>query len=195
VDEAPLRLFVAIPVAPGALEACRALIDEVRAGPTGRNARWVRTENLHLTLRFLGAVARGRVQDVAAAVREAATGSGAFPVTLSGAGAFPPAGRPRALWLGITEGAGTLAELAAALDRALADRGWPSDDRPYRPHLTVARTDAAPIAGGTATAAALAAAASGWRVSFDADRVVVYRSHLGGGPPRYEPLEETPFAG
>jgi RNA 2',3'-cyclic 3'-phosphodiesterase len=193
--EAPHRLFVAVPVPPGALEACRALIDGVRTGPAGRNARWVRTENLHLTLRFLGPVAPDRVADVAAAAREAAAARAGFAVTLSGAGVFPAAGRPRALWLGITEGAEALGALAATLDRALADRGWPHDARPYRPHLTVARTDASSAVGGAAAATSLVAAASGWRVSFAVDRVVVYRSHLGGGPPRYEPLDEAPLSG
>lgn len=189
------RLFVAVPVPPEALDACRALIDGVRRGPAGRGARWVRTENLHLTLRFLGATPADRVPAVEAAVRRAAAGIGAFDVRLAGAGAFPPSGRPRALWLGIVGGAAELGAIASALEEPLSELGWPPDGRPFRPHLTVARTDAASIAEGARVAADLVAAATGWSASFVADRVVLYRSHLRAGPPLYEPVAGVPLPG
>lgn len=192
--EGPYRLFVAVPVPPDALEACRGLIDGVRRGPAGRGARWVRTENLHLTLRFLGATSPDRVPAIADAVRAAARGTAAFSVRLARAGAFPSAGRPRALWIGIEQGAEQLAAITAALEAPLDVLGWPPEGRPFRPHLTVARTDAAPIADAAAAAAALMAAADGWQAAFDVDRVVLYRSHLRSGPPVYEPLEEVALA-
>ncbi len=189
--EGELRLFIAVPLPPDALETCRALVDGVRLGPAGRGARWVRTENLHLSLRFLGATPSGRAPAVKAAVHGAAAGHRGFEVRLAGAGAFPSPHRPRALWLGVERGTAELAALAGALESPLAALGWPPEDRPFRAHLTVARTDAASIADGARTAAALLDAATGWAVTFRADRVVLYRSHLGGGPPRYEPLEEV----
>jgi len=195
VAEAPLRLFIAVPVPAAALEACRTLVDGVRAGPAGRGPRWVRTENLHLTLRFLGATPPDRVAAVEDTVRAVAAGRSAFPVALSGAGAFPSGRRPRALWLGIREGADGLAALGSALDAPLAALGWEPEERPFRPHLTVARTDAVSIADGAAAAAALVAAADGWEVTFVADRLVLYRSHLGRGAPSYEPLAEAALGG
>ena len=81
------------------------------------------------------------------------------------------------------------------LDVALVRTGMPADDRPFRPHLTVARTDAAGTSGSVSVAAALRDAAEGWHVGFTADRVVLYRSHLGGGPPRYEPVHEAALRG
>jgi 2'-5' RNA ligase len=182
------RLFVAVPVPDAARDDCRRLLENVRAGPADRGARWVRVENLHLTLRFLGATPPERVDAVAAAVVDAVRGAAPFAITLAGAGAFPSAHRPRTLWLGIAEGAPGLAALAAGLEQPLAALGWPPETRPFRAHLTVARTDAAPIADAAAAAAALVRAADRWRTAFAADRVVLYRSHLGGGPPRYEPL-------
>jgi 2'-5' RNA ligase len=59
----------------------------------------------------------------------------------------------------------------------------------------VARTDAASIADGAAAAAALVREASDWRASFSADRLVLYRSHLGRGAPRYEPVAEAALGG
>jgi 2'-5' RNA ligase len=195
VPEGASRLFVAVPVPPEALDACRTLIDGVRRGSSGHGARWVRTENLHLTLRFLGDTPADRVPAVAEAVRRVAGGTRAFDVRLAGAGAFPSAGRPRALWLGIVQGAPELGTIASALEPPLAELGWSPEGRPFRPHLTVARTDAASIADGARTAADLVAAAAAWSVTFTADRMVLYRSHLRAGPPVYEPVAEVLLAG
>ena len=194
MPEAAHRLFVAVPVPPHALDACRDLLEGVRRGPAGRGARWVRTENLHLTLRFLGATQPERVPAVADALRAGVGATPAFRVRLAGGGAFPSATRPRALWLGIQEGATELAAIAAALEAPLAGLGWPPEGRPFRAHLTVARADAASIADGARAAAALVAAAAGWETAFDADRVILYRSHLRAGPPVYEPVAEVPLA-
>jgi 2'-5' RNA ligase len=195
VPERAHRLFVAIPVDAAALEACRRLIEPVRTGPAGRGARWVRTENLHLTLRFLGETPPDRVPEVAAAVREAAAGHAAFEVRLAGAGAFPSPARPRALWLGVARGAVEAGAIAEALQAPLVALGWPREERPFRPHLTVARTDAASVTDGARVAAALTTAAASWHAEFTADRVVLYRSHLRAGPPVYEVLEEALLAG
>jgi 2'-5' RNA ligase len=194
VAERPDRLFVAVPLPPEPLAACIALVDGVRSGPLGDVPRWVHVANLHLTVRFLGETPPDLTPDAALAVRDALTGAAAFDVVLAGAGAFPEGRKPRALWLGIERGSEKLGALADALDPALEPLGWPRDDRPYRPHLTVARLDRSSLADGGAIADDLRAAAAEWSTSFRADRVVLYRSHLGGGPPRYEPLVEVRLA-
>jgi 2'-5' RNA ligase len=186
------RLFVAVPVPPATREACRALIEPVRTTPFGRYARWVPLETLHLTLRFLGDTPPDLVPAVAEAVTGSLAGRRAFDVRLAGAGSFPPRGRKiRALWLGITEGAPELGAIVEALTPALAAIGWPAEGRPFRPHLTVARTDATGIRDAALTAQALEAAADAWSTRFTADRVVLFRSHLGGGPARHEPVAEV----
>jgi 2'-5' RNA ligase len=83
-------------------------------------------------------------------------------------------------------GAAELAHLAARANDELAARGWPPDDRPFRPHLTLGRCDGIP--GAAAAVAALQAAADDLDAAWTADRLVVYRSVLGHGPPQYEPL-------
>jgi RNA 2',3'-cyclic 3'-phosphodiesterase len=191
VAERPDRLFVAVPLPAEPLAACQALIDGMRAGPLGDVPRWVHMANLHLTVRFLGETPPDLTPDVALAVRGALQGFEAFDVVLAGAGSFPAAHKPRALWLGIEQGAPELGALSDALDGPLELLGWPLDDRPYRPHLTVARVDSASIAQGVASADMLCRAADGWRTSFRADTATLFRSHLGGGAPRYEPLVEV----
>ena len=181
------RLFVAVPLPPAAIEAAGALIEGLRAGPLGRVPRWVHIPNLHLTVRFLGETPAALVPEAIRAVEDSVRGTEAFDVVLAGAGSFPAGRRPRALWLGIERGTEELGALARAVDAAVQPLGWPPDERAYRPHLTVARLDAARVADGTAVAEALRVAAEGWRTSFRAERVVLYRSHLGGQP-RYEML-------
>ncbi|MCI0347662.1 MAG: RNA 2',3'-cyclic phosphodiesterase [Chloroflexi bacterium] len=197
--EPEARLFVAVPLPAETCATIEAVVDRVRgrlaaadadaaargAQPGGR-VRWVRMDGLHVTLRFLGGTAEDHVAALSRAVDAAAAGAAAFEVVMDGAGAFPNPSRPRSLWLAIVTGGEGFTDVARRLDDALAADGWPRDDRPFRPHLTLARTDgvrAAPLA-----AHELAGAAAGLDARFSADRIVLFRSHLGGGPARYEPL-------
>jgi 2'-5' RNA ligase len=191
VTEGFERLFVAVAVPPPALDACRTVIDAVRTTGLGRDARWVRTENLHLTVRFLGDTPPDLVPDVGLAVLEAAARSLPFRVELAGAGAFPDGRHPRTLGLGVELGNDGLAGLAEALEAPLDRLGWPPDTRARRPHLTIARTDAARGEVSHAIADALARAAAGWRTGFDVTAMTLFRSRLGSGPPRYEPVVEA----
>jgi 2'-5' RNA ligase len=86
-----------------------------------------------------------------------------------------------------------MAALAASVNRALVAAGWQPDDRLFTPHLTLARTDG--LRSGPLLARRLAAEAEGLEAWFEVDRVVLYESHTGRGPARYEPLHEAPLAG
>ncbi|HEY7971190.1 MAG TPA: RNA 2',3'-cyclic phosphodiesterase [Candidatus Limnocylindrales bacterium] len=186
------RLFVAVPLDELARAAVTGIVEQVRAQiPDGRGIRWVRLDGLHLTLRFIGPTDNDRVPIVAEAVHEAAAGEASTRLRLAGAGAFPPHGRPRTIWLGIDEGVDRLTALTARLDEALAARGWDPETRPFRAHVTLARTDGA--RSGPATAAALREAAADLSVVSAVDRLVLYESVTGGGPARYVPLEEAPL--
>ncbi len=181
-------------------EEARAAVDDLlrraaadpRAG-AARRLRWVVGENLHLTLRFLGATDAARVPDVAAAAAAAAGRLAPFEARLAGAGGFPAGERPRVVWLGISDGAAGLAALAASLEDELAARGWERDGRPFRAHLTLARADGVPGAGRVVEA--LADAAVGLDATWTVDRLVVFESRLGRGPARYHPLAEARLAG
>lgn len=188
-DEPGRRLFVAVPLPSDAVAEVAALVERVRAPGVpggGRDARWVRMDGLHLTLRFLGPTLEDRVAKARDAVRSADVGR-AFDVELEGGGAFPSPDRPRTLWLGIVDGTAGLESLAGRLDAALVTAGWPPSDRPLRPHLTLARSDG--IAAGAGLAARLTGAAAGLHLRFRVGSVGLFESLTGGGPARYEPLE------
>ncbi len=118
--------------------------------------------------------------------RLAARDRSSFDVTIRGAGAFPPVGRPRALWLGITEGAEALSAMATEVDRTLTDAGWSLDPKPFRPHLTLARADGVPA--GAAIGRRLAEAAADLDLRFRVSTVGLFESLTGGGPARYVPV-------
>ena len=189
------RLFVAVPLPDDAAAAVRSIVDEVRAAPLpdgARDVRWVRLDGLHFTLRFLGPTPDARIPPTAAAVHAvAASAVKPFDLELGGAGTFPPHGRPRALWIGITAGADQLGRLATDLDAALVAAGWPSEPRPFRPHLTLARSDG--VAAGTLVAGRLAGAMADRRIPVRIDRLGLFESVTGGGPARYVPVTSEPL--
>ena len=131
------RLFVAIDLP----EDLRKTVSDIGRDLPG--ARRVPTEQLHLTLRFIGEVG----DETLTAVRSALAGiSGMpFPLTLRGVGHFPPGRHPRVLWVGIEESA-PLLELQKKVELALIDAGIPPEERKFSPHLTLARLKETPSA-------------------------------------------------
>ena len=186
-----LRLFFAVPVPAEARRRVGELIDGVQreVGDGTARIRWVRVEGLHLTLRFLGPTPEDRLGPLSEAADALARLEAPFEVQLSGGGAFPSLARPRSLWVGVQQGADRLANLADALTGAAGECGLVLDTRPFAPHLTIGRTDGVRL--GPVAARALEHAADGIAVRFEVDRIVLFRSILGGGPARYEALHEA----
>jgi 2'-5' RNA ligase len=189
------RIFYAVPIPPAAIAQIAEVVSAVRAEGVpggGRDVRWVRLDGLHLTLRFLGPTLDDRIEAATVALRSAAGRQAAFDISIGGGGTFPPGSRPRALWLDVRSGADDLVGLAGAVDRALTDAGWALDAKPFRPHLTLARSDGVPA--GAAIGARLIAAAAELDVRFRAETAGLFESLTGGGPARYEPIEVVPLA-
>jgi 2'-5' RNA ligase len=183
------RLFVALPLPEAAAAAVAEVVEEVRAAglPDGaRDVRWVRLDGLHLTLRFLGPTLEPRVQPTVDAVLDAARSATPIELELGGAGRFPPDGRPRTIWIGLTRGVEAVEALSRTLSERLLEAGWPLDGRPFRPHLTLARSDG--VAVGPLVAERLVAAMAERRIAFGADRLGLFESVTGGGPARYVPV-------
>jgi 2'-5' RNA ligase len=103
----------------------------------GDGLRWTRTDQRHITLQFLGPVPDpvALAESVAESFRRAAP----FSLVLGGAGAFPSARKGSVLWIGVDRGSEALADVAARVMHATEPLGFEPDDRPYRPHLTLAR--------------------------------------------------------
>jgi len=189
----PLRLFVALEP-PGPLRRqLAALSAELRrqAGPAAERLRWVEPGNVHLTLQFLGNAPEERLPAVQEAVATAASGARPLLLAVRGAGAFPSPRRARVVWAGLQGELAPLAGLVQALGARLSPLGFPPEERPFSPHLTLARArDGAPGLAG-ALAALRDAELGSWR----AGELVLFRSHLSPAGPRYEPLLRAPLGG
>jgi 2'-5' RNA ligase len=135
--EAAVRSFVAV-LLPDRVRAGLAAVSAELRGQT-RGLAWVRAENLHITLRFLGEVDPGSLGQVREALTEAAASVAPFTVSLGGLGGFPAGRAPRVLWASVTAGSEGLETVYAAVERALVARGIPGETRAFHPHVTLAR--------------------------------------------------------
>jgi RNA 2',3'-cyclic 3'-phosphodiesterase len=190
------RLFVGVPLPGDAVDEVSAVVESVRGMPLppgARDVRWVRLDGLHLTLRFLGPTPDDQVGSTTDAVARVARGArGPFDIELAGAGAFPAGRRPRALWIGLDTGADDLADLARSTDEALQRAGWPPEQRPFRPHLTLARSDG--VGAGSVVADRLVGAMADRRIRCTIDAIGLFESITGNGPARYEPVALYPLS-
>jgi RNA 2',3'-cyclic 3'-phosphodiesterase len=180
-----LRVFFAVEL-PDVLRARVAeRITFLRSRFAQVRASWERPEKLHVTLKFIGEIEPGRVEDLKRAGERAVEGTGPFDLSVEGAGSFPPRGNPRVLWLGIRDDSGRLAFMQHALEAACADTGFAREQRAFKPHLTLARLRAPQ---GAAELAAVHREAcfepQGFRVAW----LILMRSELGPGGSRYTPL-------
>lgn len=134
-----VRTFIAIELSPDARAALTALQNRLKAMVPPHTVRWTNPANIHLTLHFLGDVAAGDVNKVAAALQAAAAEAAAFSLTLAGLGCFPNTRRPRIVWVGVQGDTGLLVDVHKDLGRRLRVINFTPEARPYAPHLTIGR--------------------------------------------------------
>ena len=135
-----LRLFCAIEFPPDVRAKASEHIERLRLATSSKEIRWERAEKIHLTVKFFGDVNQARISDLTDALRRAASRFSPFELHIEDAGAFPPRGTPRVLWLGVRETTGELARLQNRIEDECANVNFARETRPFRPHLTIART-------------------------------------------------------
>ena len=135
-----IRAFVAI-LLPGEIRAVlgRCIEQLVKRVPAG-SVRWVRTDDIHLTLRFLGNVRAAEVEALKSALSAAVQGRRAFAIQAGRPGCFPDPDWPRVLWVGLSGALDSLADLQAGVQEAT--RAWGEvEAREFHPHLTLGRVN------------------------------------------------------
>jgi 2'-5' RNA ligase len=137
-----LRTFIAIALPAGVSRKLAAIQQRLLAH--GLRLRWVKSGNIHLTLKFLGDIIPADVQEIESAIQIAARGIQPFELTIQGLGIFPGIRRPRVLWSGLGGATECLEQLHRDLENALADRGIAREKRPFKGHLTLARMKGTP---------------------------------------------------
>ncbi|UCD85024.1 MAG: RNA 2',3'-cyclic phosphodiesterase [Deltaproteobacteria bacterium] len=133
---AGIRSFVAVELSPEIKDGITEIQERLRS--SGADVRWVRPEGIHLTLKFLGDIEEEDIDNIAGCLKSAANGLNPFAVEIKEVGAFPNLRNPRTLWVGVTENR-TLSSLQNEVEKALEGIGFPRENRPFRPHLTLGR--------------------------------------------------------
>ncbi|MFH1262894.1 MAG: RNA 2',3'-cyclic phosphodiesterase [Pseudomonadota bacterium] len=191
-----LRTFVAVDLSPLLRSSIDALTARMRKEFPEARLRWSPATNVHLTLKFLGATPDDQVPAILRALESAVHEVEPFPLTPKGIGAFPPRGLPRVVWLGLEGEVDRLRELAEAVEKALNPLGFPRENRPFSPHLTIAR---APRSGSDRRIGEILQSLSNLDSlsfrPFPVEKVTLIESRLGTPHSVYLPLGSLKFRG
>ncbi|MCI0596761.1 MAG: RNA 2',3'-cyclic phosphodiesterase [candidate division Zixibacteria bacterium] len=184
-----MRLFVAAPFPAEVKNDLGKLIDDWRKEKD--KVGWVKKENLHLTLKFLGETPLEKMDALKRDLAANLNSSKVFSTSLSGAGAFPNLNRARVIWIGVSEGKEKLSELAQKVEKATRPLGFPAAERAFSAHLTIGR-----VKDSRLTERLLAKIRS---CTFEAQGVIVsevvlYQSELAPGGSVYTPLARFELA-
>ncbi len=131
-----IRCFVAIEIDDAIRKELSSVIEELK--PSGTGIRWVRPENLHLTLKFLGEVSEERIPEIEEVLNRVAAQLEHFTLRVKGTGTFPEKKRPRVIWAGV-ESSGQLFQLQKAIEKALFELGFKEEEREFTGHITLGR--------------------------------------------------------
>ncbi len=159
----------------------------------GADVAWVKPENLHLTLKFLGEIGENQVASLKEALSAVLQSCAPFDIHLEGIGAFPKTTFPRVIWVGVNQGEKQLSELAKRIEQACGPfiLSLSKDERPFSPHLTIGRIRSkehlAPLIKQFQVAEFRAAA------SAPVTSVVLFQSILSSTGPLYTSLAEIPL--
>ena len=185
--EATLRAFVAIKLTDEIIGQAKALQDALK--DRGLKLKWVKPQNLHLTLKFLGDIPEANVAAIGAALHAAAGDEAPLKLTVQGMGVFPGIKRQRVLWIGLGGEVDRLKEVQARIEDQLEPLGHRKEKRGFKAHLTLAR-----IKGSIAPhrlLRAIEAVADYEPQPFEARRLILYKSDLRPKGAIYTPLEEV----
>jgi RNA 2',3'-cyclic 3'-phosphodiesterase len=199
VTESQVRAFVAVELPDeirAALTDIRGTLSErvARAG-VDRGVRWTDPAGVHLTLKFLGATSPPLLPDIERRLAEALVGQPRFSIELSGIGAFPNLRSPRVLWVGLGGDVESLAVAQRLVEAAISPLGFPTEARPFSPHLTLARlNDWVTPPDRQVIGEIVARQRWRWQGRFEVTEISLMRSELVRGGARYTQLLDLPLA-
>jgi len=133
-----LRSFIAIEIPASIQNAIADIIAPIKKTAPKPLIRWVAPQNVHLTLKFLGDISPAKLKQLAETLNVEAASREMFSMSAGGLGAFPTQWRARVIWIGLNAPP-ALAALQHAVDAAAAQLGYPKEERPFSPHLTIGR--------------------------------------------------------
>jgi RNA 2',3'-cyclic 3'-phosphodiesterase len=132
-----IRSFLAIDFPETVRETLAAYSQDLRRIPS--KIKWVSPDQVHLTLKFFGSITEASINQMGPELLAIATEFPRMHLTLKGIGAFPNLFRPRVIWIGLGGELELLGKMKERIDQALTPLGFPKEDRPFHPHLTLGR--------------------------------------------------------
>lgn len=132
-----LRTFIAIEL-PGEIQKKLGEFSESIKNPQDR-VTWVSSNNIHVTLKFLGDVPIGDIDSIRDIISAVAKNYSSFEAAIKGTGVFPDPRSPRVVWIGIDTGKEKIKNIYMDLEERLASIGIPKEERSFTPHLTLGR--------------------------------------------------------
>ena len=185
-----IRTFIALELP----RSVRAQIERIQQGllHQGLKARWVKPDNIHLTLHFFGEISADRIEPIRDAMGEAAA-CGPFRLEARGLGVFPGLRRARVIWSGVGGDIESLKHLQRRLTEAMARAGFPIERRVFKAHLTLGRFKTPPDPKRLAGALGLLHAAS--PAPFQVPHLALFESRLTPAGAVYRKRYEIPLEG
>ena len=183
-----MRLFIATPISRQVETELANIIHQLKS--VAGNVRWVKPENIHLTIKFLGETDESLIGHLSEMIDETSRETNILDFRISKIGGFPNLIRPRALWAGLDGDHIELERLAGSLDERVHKLGYAKETRKFRPHLTLGRVkkpQALPQ---------LAHFIENYKIEampFQIDRLTLFKSTLTPRGPIYERLHEALF--
>ena len=132
-----IRAFIAVELSDQIKETIRNFQEHLK--PSGCDIAWVKPENVHLTLKFLGDVKMKMIPSVTETLANSCRDLRSFDMALTQPGVFPDLRHPRVVWIGLDDTEGKLGQLAGSLETALGNIGFKKEKRAFQAHITVGR--------------------------------------------------------
>lgn len=188
-----MRTFIAADFPPEIITKIEKITAYLKQQLPGRALKWVATDKMHLTIKFIGEIQNNKIAQVNEIMTHTLKSQPSFEIGIQNLGTYPHIHNPRVIWLGITQGA-PLVTIHNRLDRALEELKIKSDRREYSPHLTLARvrrdTDRNFIKEISDTLSQFKVDSLG---TITISKITLYKSKLTSEGPEYTPLHVVPL--
>ena len=190
-----VRAFIALELPDAMQRELDKLSVELRKLLSDLPLRWVRTENIHITLKFLGKTSQEDLARIQAIIDQQARKMAPIQVEFSEFGVFPNAHKPLVLWVGVKAPA-ELQVLQQGIEESLAEIGYPAEKRGFAPHLTLARVRREhKLANLKRIGEVMASVTLEPSAAGIIDAVTLFRSDLKPGGSVYNPISRSPLLG
>ena len=186
-----IRCFLAIELPKLILRKIEEVQGDFRS--THADVRWVSPERIHVTLKFFGNIEESRIDPIFNSIEEPVQNTLPFSLKVRGVGAFPHLKNPRVIWVGLVDGLEALASLQKETEAQLEKIGFPPENRPFHPHLTLGRMKSS--RGKEELVGRIERHKEEEFGDIQVERVVLFRSDLRPSGPIYTALREMKLGG